>query len=89
MSNSCNKKTIDELTGAAGGTSGSHQRVKPEDLLNLSFYKPSSELLVRFNDNAMNSMKKINQNRKQINKLEQLRDSLLPKLMSGEVRVKV
>jgi type I restriction enzyme S subunit len=34
-------------------------------------------------------MTKITENRKQIQSLENMRDTLLPKLMSGEVRVKL
>ncbi len=39
------------------------------------------------NNNIKSYFEKINQNKKQIQTLENLRDTLLPKLLSGEVRV--
>jgi len=41
----------------------------------------------KFNEIVKPIFKKINSNTRQINILEKLRDILLPKLMSGEVRV--
>ncbi len=38
------RDVIDELTMSASGTSGSHQRVKPEDMLNITFRTPSFRL---------------------------------------------
>ena len=78
---------IDELTMSASGTSGSHQRVKPEDMLNISFKTPSLDYLEEYSLLITPSMQKVSSNKKQIQTLEQLRDTLLPKLMSGEVRV--
>ncbi|MEI8245100.1 MAG: restriction endonuclease subunit S [Lentisphaerota bacterium] len=83
------KQVCDELSGAAGGTSGSHQRVKPEDIFNLSFQKPNTDTLNVFDNLTRDCWPKINMNRKQILTLGKLRDTLLPKLMSGEVRVAV
>lgn len=79
----------DELIGAAGGTSGSHQRVSPDDIFNLSFIKPNDDRLSQFHQIVSPNLEKINNNREQILKLEKLRNTLLPKLMSGEVRVKM
>ncbi|MBC8486204.1 MAG: restriction endonuclease subunit S [Ignavibacteria bacterium] len=83
------KQVTDELIGAAGGTSGSHQRVKPEDIFNISFMIPNKESMVEFNTVVIEFIKKIKSNYEQIRTLEKLRDTLLPKLMSGEVRVKI
>jgi type I restriction enzyme S subunit len=83
------KAVVEELTGAAGGTSGSHQRVTPDDIFNLSFRCPDDKTLGRFNSVTNNYWDKIELNRKQIRILEKLRDTLLPKLMSGEIRVTV
>ena len=50
----------------------------------------SDEYTMRnFNESAMLYFNKIKENSKQIQTLTQMRDTLLPKLMSGEVRVKV
>ena len=81
------KPVADELTGAAGGTSGSHQRVKPEDIFNLKFQMPAKQKIDDFNSIISENWKRITNNMLQIHTLEKLRDTLLPKLMSGEVRV--
>lgn len=49
--------------------------------------RPPNELLQEFNSCVDSLFMKVHQNRKQIQTLEKLRDTLLPKLMSGEVRV--
>lgn len=83
------RPVTDELIGAAGGTSGSHQRVSPDDIFNLSFIKPDDARLNQFHQFVSPNLEKINNNQEQILKLEKLRNTLLPKLMSGEVRVKM
>ncbi|MBU6467639.1 MAG: restriction endonuclease subunit S [Betaproteobacteria bacterium] len=50
---------------------------------------PPADLIARFETTAFPLFQKIRQNEKQIKGLERLRDTLLPKLMSGEVRVEV
>jgi type I restriction enzyme S subunit len=45
-------------------------------------------LIEQFNQQIKPLFKKLNINQAQIQTLETLRDNLLPKLMSGEVRVK-
>ena len=49
---------------------------------------PPEELILSFNETAQPWFSKIHSNTKQIQTLEKLRDTLLPKLMSGEVIVK-
>ncbi|MBK9221924.1 MAG: restriction endonuclease subunit S [Saprospiraceae bacterium] len=80
-------QVLQELSGAASGTSGSHQRVNPQDIFNLSFPKPPKKLIEQFVSATNDTFEKIEINHKQIQTLTQLRDTLLPKLMSGEVRV--
>ena len=77
----------DALTMAASGTSGSHQRVRPEDILNIKTSLPSIELAEEFSKLVVPLLKKQFANIDQVHALEKLRDTLLPKLMSGEVRV--
>ena len=48
---------------------------------------PPVELILNFNETVQPWFSKIHSNTKQIQTLENLRDTLLPKLMSGEVRV--
>ena len=81
------RDVIDELTMSASGTSSSHQRVKPQDMLNISFKTPSLDYLEEYSLLIAPSMQKVLSNKQQIQTLEQLRDTLLPKLMSGEVRI--
>lgn len=50
---------------------------------------PPEALIKRFESEVSNYFKKIRLNKEQIHTIEKLRDTLLPKLMSGEVRVKV
>lgn len=76
-----------ELAGASSGTSGSHQRVNPQDIFNLTFLKPTDILVEKFSKVMDNYLVKINNNQTQIRTLTNTRDTLLPKLMSGEVRV--
>lgn len=82
-------KTVkDELIQSTGGTSGSHQRVSPDDIFNLTVPVPNDDKLKEFNLITNPYWDKIKNNKRQINTLARLRDTLLPKLMSGEVRVK-
>jgi type I restriction enzyme S subunit len=82
-------KVTQELGGASSGTSGSHQRVNPQDIFNLSFSKPPLSLVQEFSKITNAYWIKIKNNQIQIRTLTQTRDTLLPKLMSGEVRVEM
>lgn len=68
------------------GSSG-RQRVNVDHLKEFTISKPSDEVIQQFNDYLESIESKLIYNSKQIQTLEQLRDTLLPKLMSGEVRV--
>jgi hypothetical protein len=54
----------------------------------LIFQMSPDERIVEFNLITYDQMKKVSTNMKQIHTLEKLRDMLLPKLISGKVRVK-
>ena len=75
------------LTMAASGTSGSHQRVRPEDILAIRTSLPNIDLAERFSSWVEPVLSRRQRNIEQIAQLERMRDTLLPKLMSGEVRV--
>ena len=83
----CSNDVKEEFIMAASGTSGSHQRVRPEDILNIRTNLPSIELAEQYSVLVMPIIKKTMANITQIRTLEKLRDTLLPKLMSGEVGV--
>lgn len=76
-----------ELANAAGGTSGSHQRINPDDIFNLVFLMPPMDLIEKFDALTKSHFQKIKSNFTQIRTLSQLRDTLLPKLMNGEIRL--
>ncbi|AZM37909.1 MULTISPECIES: restriction endonuclease subunit S [Acinetobacter] len=68
------------------GSSG-RQRVNVDHLKEFTIGKPDDEVVKQFNDYLQSIESKLMYNSKQIQTLENLRDTLLPKLMSGEVRV--
>lgn len=76
-----------EMAQRASGTSSSHQRVRPKDILNIECIIPSSTTLIRFEESVVKLLKKTEDNQEEIQTLTKLRDSLLPKLMSGAIRV--
>ncbi len=63
--------------------------VRQSDLKNIEILLPDNELILEFENQSKNIFSKINQNKKQIQTLENLRDTLLPKLLGGEVRVEI
>ena len=46
---------------------------------------PSKEMINKFNKSYSKIKNRINKNKIKINNLEQIRDTLLPKLMNGEI----
>ena len=79
---------VEEFASRVTGTSGSHQRVKPDDLLKIGCIVPASECVQRFTDAVSPILAKVHSNLEQSGTLAALRDALLPKLLSGEIRVK-
>ena len=70
------------------GTSGSHQRVKPENLLQMEVVIPPFPILNAYARTVAPLIKKIELNGTESRTLAALRDTLLPRLLSGELRVK-
>ncbi|WP_041845091.1 restriction endonuclease subunit S, partial [Caldibacillus thermoamylovorans] len=77
------------LVSHATGSTGSRQRVKPKDTLNFKIYLPPVELMVKFSKAVKPMHDSISLKNLEIQKLVLTRDTLLPKLMSGEIRVPV
>lgn len=76
------KKNIDKIvTGAV------QPKVNQANLKSLDFPKFPENLIEKFCSNTADIFSKIKHNRKQIQTLECLRDMLLPKLISGDIRV--
>ena len=83
--------TTDEMTeylhSIAEGSTSTYPSLKPSDIEGLEFQLPPQEKLDAFSEYADNAWSKIEYNHTHIITLEKLRDTLLPKLMSGEVRI--
>ncbi|APA82316.1 restriction endonuclease subunit S [Francisella tularensis] len=70
---------------AMGGTT--MPIINKTDFENIEIFLPEDHLIKEFHNIAYSFSEKILQNTEQIKTLEQTRDTLLPKLMSGQVRV--
>jgi len=79
------KYKIDEII--LNETGGAQPHINQNDVRNTVIIKPIKEYLNERNKKLKNIFSKITNNVFQIQTLEKLRDTLLPKLMSGEVRV--
>jgi type I restriction enzyme S subunit len=81
-----NQDFRDYAEGCLEGSSG-RQRVNIDHLLKFEIGVPKEEVIHNFNSVMSAIEPKLHKNFLQIRTLEKLRDTLLPKLMSGEVRV--
>jgi type I restriction enzyme, S subunit len=63
--------------------------IRQSDIKKIAISLPPEYKLHEFEKESHLLLKKVRQNKSQIRTLEKLRDALLPKLMSGEVRVKI
>ncbi len=78
----------DYAEGCMEGTSG-RQRVNINHLMIYPILIPDKQAIENFNNFAESIEPELIRNANQTRTLEKLRDTLLPKLMSGEVRVKI
>lgn len=76
-----------EIASGVGGTSGSHQRINPSTIFDFNCPIVPINYIDKYNCVIQPIFEKINKNRTQIITITRLRDSLLPRLMSGEIRV--
>jgi type I restriction enzyme S subunit len=81
------EKFFDSLKSKVTGTSSSHQRVNPNDIINYIMPLPSIEIVQKYSLAFNENSKLINKNIQENNSLSQLRDTLLPKLISGELQI--
>src|SRR5260370_12883866 len=84
----CSDHFLDIFASLVTGTTGSHQRVTPYSMLSMDVVVPSKELIVRFTDIVRPIYEKQSQNLVESGTLASIRNLLLPKLMSGEIRAK-
>ena len=75
------------LAATAGGTSTSHQRVKPDDVMNMAVVSPPSDLVLSYSDQIQPMLKLADNLMLQNEVLREARDLLLPRLVSGEINV--
>jgi len=77
------------LHSIAEGSTSAYPALKPSDIANLELKRPPADKFSEFNNYADSIWEKISHNQCQINTLTQLRNTLLPKLMTGEIKVKI
>jgi len=81
------RSVVQQMSDLASGTSNSHQRVRPADFVGLPFVKPSSALVELFSEMVGPMLEKHLLTRDENQALSKSRDTLLPRLISGELRV--
>lgn len=82
-----NNQMTEYLHSIAEGSTSTYPSLKPADIAEITFQLPPKDRLDDFAKIANDAWGKIHQNYKQIQTLDKLRDNLLPKLMSGEIRI--
>jgi type I restriction enzyme S subunit len=80
-------ENYNEIASGVGGTSGSHQRIDPKAIYEFQCPLISDSVIENFNVKIKPIFMKQVINQNQIRTLTALRDTLLPKLMSGEITV--
>lgn len=80
-----NDSSVDYLTHVADG--GAYPAVKPEVVANLSCIIPTDEVLRALNSVTAELLRKITKNQQQAQVIANLRDTLLPRLISGQLRL--
>ncbi len=78
---------IARLQQLVTGTSNSHQRIKPDQVALMSSVVPTADVARAFEAAAKPIFQKVFANRAQVQTLTTLRDTLLPRLISGQLRV--
>lgn len=81
------QKIYDEIVNRGSGSA--QPNISPTGIETIKIILPSVQLIEKFNVLVMGFFKQVAGSRHQNTKLESLRDTLLPKLMSGEIRVPI
>lgn len=79
------QQNIDFITNAAHGSA--QPNISADTISSMPCLLPNNELINLFGQKSNSFFKKILDNKKQIFNLESIRDTLLPKLLSGELRI--
>lgn len=83
------KYHLDNFIAISSAHATTMGHIKRGDLDEAVCVIPSNEELIKMDDEISPIFEKIETNSRQIKSLEKMRDTLLPKLLSGEVRVKI
>ena len=81
-----NDKFKSHAVGSMVGSSG-RQRVQLDSLVQFEIPKADNDLMIKFDKATKPMFKQINVNRLEIETLSKMRDGLLPRLMSGKIKV--
>lgn len=79
---------VAKAAGMVTGTSKSHQRVQPDSLLRTAWSTPVDGVMVAFEQVVAPLHERVDSLLAETQQLAALRDTLLPKLISGELRIK-
>ncbi|MCD2424938.1 restriction endonuclease subunit S [Niabella pedocola] len=82
------RENYNKIASGSGGTSGSHQRIDPSTIFSFHCPKIPPNYIEEFNKKSKLLFQKQINNSHQIKNLNQLRDSLLPQLISGAIKLK-
>jgi len=77
----------ERFASLATGSTGSRQRVRPEEVLSIECSLPKSNLISKYSSIVQPLIEKSDGLRKEIETLQKVRDSMLPRLVSGELRI--
>ena len=83
----CSEPAQTAICNRATGSTGSRQRVKPKEIAEMPVLLPVSELMDQFSFHASALYQKVQSGLNSNIELAKLRDTLLPKLISGELRI--
>jgi type I restriction enzyme S subunit len=80
-------ENIERLARLADGHGGAYPAVKPSDVADTAIVFPGDDVLAVFADLAAPLRQRIEHSKSETQTLTSLRDLLLPKLMSGAIRI--
>ncbi|MFZ3039102.1 MAG: restriction endonuclease subunit S [Polynucleobacter sp.] len=79
------ESSIEHLAHIADG--GAYPAVRPDEVIGLSCVLPCDEILLLFHQIARPLLSKVSENQKMIKTLSNCRDTLLPRLISGQLQI--
>ncbi len=77
----------DTMKSRASGTSGSHQRINPQEILNIEVIIPEDGIMHLYNDIVSDYYKQLINAQYESTTLSTIRETLLPKFMNGEIEL--